>query len=48
VFAVSCGEEDADLDVLGEATFSTVAASIISAVTEATALAGIKAVSDDG
>ena len=47
VFAVSCGEEDADLDVLGEAAFTTVAASIISAVQEATSLAGIPAVHDD-
>lgn len=48
VFAVSCGEEDAELDVLGEAAFGTVAASIISAVTAATGLAGIKAVGEDG
>jgi L-aminopeptidase/D-esterase-like protein len=47
VFAVSCGEEEADLDVLGEAAFTTVAASIIGAVQEATSLAGIPAVTDD-
>lgn len=47
VFAVSCGEEEADLDVLGEVAFSAVAASIISAVIAATSLAGIKAVTED-
>lgn len=41
VFAVSCGEEEADLDVLGEATFNAVAAAIVSSVEEATSLAGI-------
>jgi L-aminopeptidase/D-esterase-like protein len=44
VFAVSCGEEDADLDVLGEAAFSAVSAAIVSSVREATALAGIPTV----
>lgn len=48
VFAVSCGEEKADLDVLGEAAFSTVAASIISSVKEATPLAGIPVAFEDG
>ena len=47
VFAVSCGEEDADLDALGEATFAAVAAAIVSSVETATALAGIPAVGDD-
>ena len=46
VFAVSCGQLEADLDLLGEAAFTTVAAAIVSAVMEATALAGIPAVSD--
>ena len=41
VFSVSCGEEEADLDVLGEATFNAVAAAIVSSVEEATSLAGI-------
>ncbi len=44
VFAVSCGDEEADLDVLGEAAFSAVSAAIISSVNEATSLAGISAV----
>lgn len=48
VFAISCGEEDVDLDVLGEATFNAVAAAIVSSVEEATTLAGIPAVSDRG
>ena len=47
VFAVSCGEEDADLDVLGEAAFNAVAAAIISSVEHATPVAGIPAVSGD-
>jgi L-aminopeptidase/D-esterase-like protein len=46
VFAVSCGQIEADLDLLGEAAFTTVAAAIVSAVKEATSLAGIPAVSD--
>jgi L-aminopeptidase/D-esterase-like protein len=46
VFAVSCGQIEADLDLLGEAAFTTVAAAIVSAVEEATSLAGIPAVSD--
>lgn len=46
VFAVSCGTLEADLDLLGEAAFTTVAAAIVSAVEEATSLAGIPAVSD--
>lgn len=46
VFAVSCGSAEADLDSLGEAAFTTVAAAIVDAVAEATALAGIPAVSD--
>jgi L-aminopeptidase/D-esterase-like protein len=45
VFAVSCGQVDADLDVLGEAAFITVAAAIVNAVEQATSLAGIPAVS---
>lgn len=44
VFAVSCGDEDADLDVLGEAVFGAVAAAIISSVYEATSVAGIPTV----
>jgi L-aminopeptidase/D-esterase-like protein len=46
VFAVSCGEEDADLDLLGEAAFNVTAAAIVSGVVEATTLAGIPAVRD--
>lgn len=46
VFAVSCGVLEADLDLLGEAAFTTVAAAIVSAVEQATSLAGIPAVSD--
>lgn len=44
VFAVSCGEEEADLDLLGEAAFAAVSAAIISSVYEATELAGIPTV----
>ncbi len=44
VFAVSCGEQDADLDVLGEAAFGAVAAAIVNSVRSATTLAGIPAV----
>lgn len=44
VFAVSCGEEEADLDLLGEAAFGAVSAAIISSVYEATELAGIPTV----
>jgi L-aminopeptidase/D-esterase-like protein len=47
VFAVSCGEVDTDLDVLGEAAFGTVAAAIVNAVEHATSLAGIPAVGGD-
>ena len=46
VFAVSCGEEDADMDSLGEAAFNATAAAIVSSVRSATSLAGIKAVHD--
>jgi L-aminopeptidase/D-esterase-like protein len=46
VFAVSCGEEEADMDLLGETAFNATAAAIISSVTSATALAGIPAVGD--
>ncbi len=46
IFAVSCGEEEADMDVLGEAAFNVTAAAIISSVTNATTLVGIPAVSD--
>lgn len=46
VFAVSCGDEDADMDVLSEASFNVTSAAIISAVTNASALAGIPAVGD--
>jgi L-aminopeptidase/D-esterase-like protein len=46
VFAISCGDAKADPDLLGEAAFSAVAAAIVSAVEEATSLAGIPAVSD--
>ncbi len=48
VFSVSCGAQDADLDQLGEAAFTTVAAAIVSAVTEASSLAGIPAVGEHG
>ncbi|MDJ0664551.1 MAG: P1 family peptidase [Acidimicrobiia bacterium] len=47
VFAVSCGEEAVDMDLLGEVTFNTTAAAIVSSVTSATSLAGIPAVDDD-
>ena len=47
VFAVSCGLLGADLDVLGEAAFGTVAAAIVNAVEQATSLGGIPAVSGD-
>lgn len=46
VFAVSCGEEEADMDLLGETAFNATAAAIVSSVTNATALAGIPAVGD--
>ncbi len=46
VFAVSCGEEAADMDLLGEVAFSATAAAIVSSVTNAKALAGIPAVAD--
>ncbi len=46
VFAVSCGEEEADLDLLSETAFNATAAAIISSVTNATGLAGIPAVGD--
>lgn len=46
VFSVSCGEEDVDLDALGEATFAAVAGAIVSSVEAATYLAGIPAVGD--
>lgn len=48
VFAVSCGDIDADLDLLGEVAFNTVAAAIVSAVEEASSLAGIPTVAGDG
>jgi L-aminopeptidase/D-esterase-like protein len=47
VFAASCGDGVADLDLLGEATFGGVAGAIVSAVVEATPLAGISAVNHD-
>ena len=47
VFAVSCGEEEADMDLLSETAFGATAAAILSSVTSATSLAGIPAVSDD-
>ena len=47
VFAVSCGEEEADLDLLGETAFKVTAAAVIGSVVHATSLAGIRAVSDD-
>lgn len=47
VFAASCGEEVADLDLLGEAAFTSVAAAIVNAVAAATSVAGIPAVTDD-
>jgi L-aminopeptidase/D-esterase-like protein len=45
VFAVSCGEEKADMDLLAEVAFSATAAAIVSSVVSATSLAGIPAVS---
>jgi len=47
VYAVSCGEEAADMDLLGEVAFSATAAAIVSSVRNATTLAGIPAVTDD-
>ena len=44
VFAVSCGEGVADMDLLGEAAFDGVATSIVSAVVAAEPVAGIPAV----
>lgn len=46
VFAVSCGEEEADMDLLSETAFNVTAAAIISSLTNATGLAGIPAVGD--
>lgn len=46
VFAVSCGNNQADLDAVGEAAFSAVAGAIVDAVESATSLAGIPAVGD--
>jgi L-aminopeptidase/D-esterase-like protein len=46
VFAASCGEEVADLDLLGEAAFASVATAIVNAVAAATPVAGIPAVTD--
>ncbi len=46
VFAVSCGEEEADMDLLSETAFNATAAAIVSSVTSATSLAGIPAVGD--
>jgi len=46
VFAVSCGDEEADMDLLCETAFNVSSSAIISAVTNATSLAGIPAVSD--
>jgi L-aminopeptidase/D-esterase-like protein len=46
VFAVSCGEEETDLDLLGETAFNVTAAAIVSSVVNATSLAGIPAVGD--
>ncbi|MDJ0498124.1 MAG: P1 family peptidase [Acidimicrobiia bacterium] len=45
VFAVSCGDGAADLDLLGEAAFNGVAGAIVSAVVAAEPVAGIPAVS---
>lgn len=47
VFAVSCGEEEMDMDLLSEAAFNVTAAAIISSVTNAVSLAGIPVVGDD-
>ena len=47
VFVVSCGEEAADQDLLGESTFDGVARAIISAVVAARPVAGVPAVGDD-
>lgn len=44
VFAVSCGDAEADLDHLGEAAFSAAAEAIVNAVEQATSVAGIPAV----
>jgi hypothetical protein len=41
---VSCGDEETDLDLLGETAFNVTAAAIISSVVNATSLAGIPAV----
>ena len=45
VFAVSCGDAVADMDLLGEAAFGSVASAIVSAVVAAEPVAGIPAVS---
>jgi len=45
-FAVSCGTRQADPDVLGEAAFASVGLAIERAVTHATSLGGIAAVSE--
>lgn len=47
VFAVSCGEEEADMDLLGEVAFSATAAAIVSSVTHATSVAGIPTARDE-
>jgi L-aminopeptidase/D-esterase-like protein len=46
VFAVSCGDEEADMDLLGEAAFNVTAAAIVNSVTQATSVAGVPAVGD--
>jgi L-aminopeptidase/D-esterase-like protein len=46
VFAVSCGDTEADLDMLGESAFAAVADAIVNAVLTATAVAGIPTVND--
>ena len=43
VFAVSCGDEAADLDELGEATFLVVADAIVAAVRAASSVPAIPA-----
>ena len=47
VFAVSCGEESTDMDLLSELSFSATAAAIINSVPYATGLAGIPAAHDE-
>jgi L-aminopeptidase/D-esterase-like protein len=47
VFAVSCGDIAADLDLLGEAAFAAVATAIVNAVEQATPVGGIRTVHDE-